>query len=128
MHRPEQKLHISVVAFLGRALPPEIVLFHPANGGKRTKPEASLLKAMGVLPGVPDLVAIMPNGQAAFIELKAPGGQLSPEQAAVRTKLLAAGCAYAVCRTLDEVEATITRWLAAFGLKPRASLIRGRAR
>ena len=40
-----------------------IPFFHPANGGKRSIIQATLLKKMGVLPGVPD-----------FIILKAPKG------------------------------------------------------
>lgn len=51
------------------------LLFHIPNGGKRTKIEASRLKAMGVLPGVPDLFLALPSGgyHGMFIEVKKPG-------------------------------------------------------
>lgn len=51
------------------------LLFHIPNGGKRTKIEASRLKAMGVLPGVPDLFLALPLGgyHGMFIEIKKPG-------------------------------------------------------
>lgn len=123
MRRPEQSLHIASAKFMRHALPPQIIWFHCANGGKRTKPEASLFKAMGVLPGVPDLVFVMPNGQTAFIELKAPGGTLSNEQIEFQRRARANGCAYAICRSFDEVEATVTRWVGAYGLTLRARTV-----
>ena len=50
-------------------------MFHIPNGGKRTKIEASRLKAMGVLPAVPDLFLALPLGgyHGMFIEVKRPG-------------------------------------------------------
>lgn len=119
----EQSLHISVAGFLKRALPPEILWFHCPNGGKRNLKEASLLKAMGTLAGVPDLIFIMPNGQAAFIELKTKTGEHSPEQITFAQRARLIGCAYATCRSFEEVEATVTRWLNAYGLSPRATSV-----
>lgn len=111
MNRPEQKLHIAVASFLKVALPPGVVAFHCPNGGKRSKAEASLLKAMGVLAGVPDWTIILPNGQAAFIELKADGGRMSDAQLDFRERVLALRCGYEVCASIDDVERTLTDWL-----------------
>lgn len=119
----EQSLHIGVVSFLKRALPPQIVFFHPPNGGKRAGKSGSLLKAMGMLAGVPDLVFVMPNGQAAFIELKTPTGEVREEQIEFQRRVRANGCAYATCRSFDEVETTLVRWLAAYGLTLRARTV-----
>lgn len=124
MKRPEQALHISAVAFMRRALPPNVVFLHPANGGRRTKAEAALFKAMGVTAGAPDLIFIMPNAQAAFMEFKAPKGALSGEQIDFRQRVIANGCGYAEVRTMEEVEATLIRWLAAYQLTLRARLAR----
>lgn len=54
-------------------------LFHPANGGKRGKIAASMLKAEGVRPGVPDLILLKPRGVylGLVIELKATGSRYS---------------------------------------------------
>lgn len=119
----EQSMHISVASFLKRALPPEILWFHCPNGGKRNLKEASLLKAMGTLAGVPDLIFVMPNGQAAFLELKTKTGEHSPEQITFAQRARLIGCAYATCRSFDEVEATLARWLAAYGLTLRARTV-----
>lgn len=50
------------------------------NGGKRDVREASKLKAMGVRPGVADMVFLGEGGKTVFIELKAAKGVLSDSQ------------------------------------------------
>lgn len=122
MQRLEQALHFSVAAYLRHALPPDIVVWHTPNGEQRDKRTAGKLKGMLVLPGVPDFTILLPNGQASFIELKAAGGGLSPAQIEFRERVLALRCGYATCRSVDEVETTIARWLGAFGRTPRATL------
>lgn len=116
----EAALHMEVVRFLRYALPDGVVFFHVPNGEKRDAAAAGKLKAMGVLPGVPDLVFIMPKGQAAFIELKRPGEVLSDAQIALRRRLVACNCGYSVARSLDEVEQTVARWLAHFEMSLNA--------
>jgi hypothetical protein len=125
----EDDLAKDVAAFLRLCWPPELPWWHTPNGGKREQvqridratgrpywfsPEAAKLKEMGVLAGVPDLTFVLPNAQVAFIELKVGDNQLSPEQEGLRAKLLNRGCGYAVCYSLDEVEATLRRWLAQY--------------
>ncbi len=59
-------------------LQPEVnaYLFHIPNGEKREAHTGSLLKALGVKPGIPDLMLALPNGRYAglFIELKRKKG------------------------------------------------------
>lgn len=52
-------------------------LFHVPNGGSRDIREGAKLKAMGVIPGIPDLLCIRP---LFALELKMPNGRVSPEQ------------------------------------------------
>ena len=47
------------------------------NGGSRDKREGMKLKAMGVLPGCPDLICVKP---LFALELKMPNGSQSPAQ------------------------------------------------
>lgn len=115
-------LHMSAAAYLRRACPGEVLWFHVPNGEKRDESTAGKLKAMGVLAGVPDFVFVLPNAQAAFLELKAADGVLSDPQIDFRDRVLAAGCGYATARSLDEVEAVLVRWLACFGLTPSARI------
>lgn len=99
-----------------------------ANGKPKTySPSAAKLRAMGLKPGWPDFQFILPNGQAAFIELKADKNDLSDEQIEVRHKLVALKCGYATARSVDEVERVLGSWLAMFGEKLRGGSVQRRA-
>jgi hypothetical protein len=80
--RPEEQLHRAVVQLLmlyaNRGL---LVFVHVPNGGRRTRAEAGVLKAMGTTPGVSDLLIWLPGGGHFQIELKAGNGRLSAHQA-----------------------------------------------
>jgi len=53
--RKEIDLHIELVAMLRIVLKPTVLWWHTPNGEHRNPDTARKLKAMGVLPGVPDL-------------------------------------------------------------------------
>ena len=118
----ETALQMAAWRYLQYALPPEVRAFHVPNGGKRDEREAAKLKAMGVCPGVHDFVFVLPNAQVATIELKVGRNDLSDEQIDWKTWLEGRGACVAVCRSVEEVETVVVRWLAAFQLKPRAYL------
>ena len=60
---------------------PNTLIFHIPNGGYRRPSEAARLKAMGVVPGIPDL--FIPEWRL-FIEMKrTKGGKLSDVQKSV---------------------------------------------
>lgn len=90
----------------------------------RYSPAGQRLKRMGLKTGWFDFQFVLPNGQFASAEVKRPkGGKLSDEQIDHRAKLLAIGVALAEWRSPEDAEKTVTRWLDAFGLKPRATLM-----
>lgn len=64
------------------------------KGGRGTNP----------MKGFPDLFGLLPTGvgRAFAIEVKAPKGQLSPEQVSWREKLEAKGVIYVLARSLDD--------------------------
>jgi hypothetical protein len=122
----ETSLHYAVADFLRLAWPPELPWVHVPMGENRGdkitrtgkdgraytySPSGAKLKRMGARPGWADLTFILPNGQAAFIELKSHDGVLSDEQADFAIEVRALKCGYQICRSLEEVEATLTRWL-----------------
>jgi hypothetical protein len=79
---PEQKLQIGV-AYHFKKLEAEkggFTFFCVPNGVPRDKREASLFKALGVRPGVHDLVFLLTGGKTVLIELKAQDGRLSEDQ------------------------------------------------
>jgi len=112
----ETALHMSVAAFMRASLPADVLFFHCPNGELRDPRTAGKLRAMGVQPGVPDFGVLLPKGQMGWIELKVGAGQLSPEQITFRQRAIALGHGHSVCRSLDDVETTLARWLSKFGL------------
>jgi hypothetical protein len=84
---PEEDLQRACVQFaqaLEQKHPLLQYLFHPANGGKRPRGEAGKLKALGVKPGVPDLLLPLPSPSGRWrglaLELKGPSGRLEADQ------------------------------------------------
>ena len=127
MKRPEDILQKAVCAFIDVAAP-GLLYFAVPNGGGRSKVEGAILKATGVKAGVPDIVILLPNAGAGFLELKAGKGVLSPTQKQWRDDLRARGYAWAEVRSVEEVEDILGRWLLPFGwtlkasVKPRKSI------
>ncbi|RAK51609.1 VRR-NUC domain-containing protein [Phenylobacterium soli] len=120
--RPEQDLQLAVARYIDRAYPGLIWWHTPNASGNRGARLGGILKAMGVKAGVPDIVIILPTGQAAFIELKAGKGRLSEPQEAFRDKVRSFACLWAECRSLVEVEGTLEAWLRPLGHHPKARI------
>jgi len=113
--RAEHTLQCAVVQYLRLACPDGLVFAVP-NGGHRSKRVGADLRREGLLAGVPDLCLIW-RGRSLFIELKTPLGGLSKTQRAVHRALVAAGAEVMVCRSLDQVEASLRE----AGLRLRAT-------
>jgi hypothetical protein len=112
MNRPEQEAQIAIVAWI-KAVSPSTMCFHVPNAAKRSPAERRALVAMGLLAGVPDLclIAEPPGPSLAFVEVKAAGGKLSPEQQSFRAWAEAAGIPYAVVQNIDETRVAFREWL-----------------
>jgi hypothetical protein len=112
MNRPEQEAQIAIVAWI-KAVSPSTMCFHVPNAAKRSPAERRALVAMGLLAGVPDLclVAEPPGPSLAFVEVKAQGGKLSPEQTSFRAWAEAAGIPYAVVQNIDQTRVAFREWL-----------------
>lgn len=109
LKHPETELQKAVINFIRLALP-GCVCFHVPNGGARSKREAAILKAMGILPGIPDVWVIY-GGQVLTIELKAGKGKTTEAQRQILADLEHHGCNVGVARSLNEVEALLrTVW------------------
>jgi len=106
---PEQKLHIECIDAL-RRLAPDLIVFHPANGGWRSERAGHLFKAMGVLPGVSDLIFCLPDGRFAAIELKAGKGQATAAQVEFSRRVTNQNGFFEIIRSLDELLSTLERW------------------
>lgn len=93
------------------ALLPGVVCWHTPNGGGRSVVEGVRFKQAGVRAGIPDLLFLW--GGLYGLELKRPGGVLSPAQIAMHPRLLAAGMV--ASETADSLEGA-RKVLRAWGL------------
>jgi hypothetical protein len=90
---------------------------HCPNGGYRRTAEAKKFTALGVKPGVPDLLIFEryqwehSTGSGIAIELKSPTGKgrVSPEQEAWLAALDARGWLVSVCQTWEQVLRVLQR-------------------
>lgn len=114
----ETKLQIAAVNYIRMAFP-DVLCFAVPNGGKRTMIEASMLKKMGVMAGVSDLLLFWVGGMGA-IELKRPdkAAYASDAQMAFAEMWQSRGGKFALLNSLEGIESTLKAW----GLSTRYKL------
>lgn len=85
-------------------------LFSVPNGGWRSAVEAQIMKGEGVVPGVADLILLIPNGNhhALCIEMKAPKGRQSDSQKEWQKEVERHNYAYVIVRSFEEFKQVIT--------------------
>lgn len=131
----EGQLQIAIMRWLKLSLPHGWLSIHVPNGGLRTAREAAKFKALGVLPGIPDIVILgrlePPQGPLTakaydlpgtwFLEVKAPpirvngrlvkaGGRLSSVQLDCHDRLRDLGFCVAVVDSIDETRIWCQAW------------------
>lgn len=77
--------------------------FHIPNGERRDKITAIKLKAMGLLPGVWDVLWFRKNNIPLFIEFKTETGKLTKEQERFRD-VLKFDAEFIIIKSIDEFE------------------------
>lgn len=103
-------LHIQVASVLKKYLADGWAFTHPASGEHRDKRTAAKLKAMGTMPGWPDLIFISPEGRFHGLELKRKGGSLNDNQKAFRMAAIANGWPFCVADSFDDAIAVLNAW------------------
>jgi hypothetical protein len=90
-------------------------VFHVPNGGYRDRVTASVLKAMGVRAGVPDLCLPLPGGGTYWLELKTKKGRLSATQKKFHEMLCSLGhiveTAYGFEDAQDKLEKVVKEYI-----------------
>lgn len=81
-------------------------LFAVPNGGRRDKVTGAKMKAEGVVPGVSDLILLVPNNyfHGLCIEMKDEKGIQRETQREWQKAVEAEGYKYVLCRSLDDFE------------------------
>lgn len=118
----ETTLQIHGVRALKLAIPARAgFVFHVPNQGKRSAVAGKILKDMGLVPGLPDLVlvAVPADGspsRIAFLELKEQeDGALSSSQRAFRETCRTLGIPWGEARSLSEILEFAREFYAAAG-------------
>ncbi|CAB4155746.1 VRR-NUC domain containing protein [uncultured Caudovirales phage] len=105
--QPEAAIQRAIIARLRMS---GIVCHHSPNAAKRSVNGGRRVKQDGMITGWPDLTVVGPEGLVAFLEVKAPGGKLSPAQAEIGMMLMRMGQVWAEVRSQDEAVATLQQW------------------
>lgn len=106
----EETLQKAIIQHLRIRGNPDCIWFHPANGMPSSARTGARFKALGVVPGTPDLAFTLPDGRSAYMELKALGGRLSPEQRAFADKCARMGVEYCTCYDIDTAISVLEAW------------------
>lgn len=105
MRHTESRIQSICVSHFGYNYPQyRGLLFAVPNGGYRTATTAKIMKAEGVIPGVSDLLLLIPSRQyhGLCIEFKTDKGRQSEAQKEWQRAVEAQGYCYKVVRSLDE--------------------------
>jgi hypothetical protein len=107
--RPEQQIQRAVLGQLAwRAVPGTWWCHYPA-GGWRSAIEAAILRGLGVVAGVPDILIVY-CGQLYALELKAANGRLTDVQSDTHAAMKRAGAIVATARGIDDALGQLTLW------------------
>ena len=116
MNRAEQQIQRAVFQHIRARGVPGLFAFHCPNGGYRTRLEGAVLKGMGVVAGVPDIILI-DRARVYGLELRVDGNKPTPTQSDTMAAMERAGATVAYAAGLDAALGQLEVW----------GLLRGRA-
>ena len=108
VYTSEDDLQKHVIKWLEIVLPQPHLIHHSPNEGRHHVNYRHKQKLMGVVPGFPDIMIMLPDTMPLFIELKQPKNYPTEQQRIVGEQLIGMGYDYAVCRSITEVKAFLT--------------------
>lgn len=97
---PEHHFQVWTVNYLRRN---GIYCFAVPNGGKRDVKTGAFLKMEGQLAGVADLILLLPEGEAVFVELKAGKNRQQKSQRLFQKHVEALGFVYLLWNNAQDV-------------------------
>lgn len=112
----EFQIHCGVADALRMLARPGVLWSHFPSGESRDARTGAKLKHMGLQPGWPDFIIIVPGDdpwsrpRICFLELKTIRGRLSQTQQEFRDNAVAVGCRHSVARSVDEAVEVLSRW------------------
>jgi hypothetical protein len=98
-----------VIETLAWCARPDVFAFHVPLGGYRRPVEAAILKSVGTVAGIPDVLCIF-EGRVFALEIKTERGRVTDVQRVTHERLRRAGANVAVAFGIDEAIAQLERW------------------
>ena len=111
----EDAIHAAIIELLCMAAHPRTLWWHCPNGAMMKPSTRMYFARLGVLPGVADLCFVLPDKTSAFIEVKSPGGKLSPAQQHFQARCAVLGLRYRVVYSVADAEEVLKEWQALRG-------------
>lgn len=121
MIRAEQRIQQAIADLLHHVLPDEVVWSAVGHGGGG-KTRGAILKSMGLLPGVPDMVVMwrdsltlegevlkLSTTATLWLEVKSPKGRQSSEQREFQRRVVALGHRYHLVHSPEEAYDALRR-------------------
>jgi hypothetical protein len=105
----EQQIQRCIFEHLAWLAAPGVFAFHVPLGGFRRPVEAAILKSIGTVPGIPDLICIF-EGHCFCLELKSANGRLTDVQRIAHERMREAGATVATAYGIDEAIAQLAEW------------------
>jgi hypothetical protein len=105
----EAQIQKAIVDYLRAVLPHAIVSAIP-NGSQRTASGRPANAVAGLLPGMPDLMVLLPQGRVIFFEVKAAKGRVSDNQLNIHMQMQPLDHVVAVVRSIDETRNALKIW------------------
>ena len=105
--QPEAAIQRAIIARLKLS---GIVCHHSPNAAKRSVIGGWRIKQDGMITGWPDLTVVGPAGLVGFLEVKAPGGKLSPAQREIAEMLGCMGHTWALVQSQEEAVRALQQW------------------
>jgi len=102
----EAAVQKQIVEYLRAVLPRAIVAAIP-NGAQRTASGRPANAVAGLLPGMPDLVVVLPEGRVIWAEIKSDKGRVSPAQLSIHGQLNALGHVCVVLRSIEDARGAL---------------------
>lgn len=105
----ENEIQRGIVAYL-RATLINAQVFAVPNRAPRTRSGRASNATPGLLPGVPDLMIIVPGGRCYFIEVKTLKGTTSEHQDRFLSWCAISSVPYAIARSIDDARTAVAAW------------------
>ena len=110
--QPEAQIQRTVIQHLAWRARASVSAFHCPNGGWRSRVEGAILKAIGTVAGVPDIICIFQICifQGRVYALESPKGRLTDVQRVVHERLREAGANVAIAHGVDQALTHLETW------------------